>query len=413
MRPEEVMQKYETYINPSSTRLFRFMGLSSIEARAEGWTITDTEGTEFIDCLGGFGMFAVGHKHPKVVEAVERELRAMPMCGKVLFNEPAALLAEKLAEITPGALQYNFFCNSGTEAVEGCLKVARLATGRRKFVAAKNAFHGKTFGSLTATGRDMYRDPFKPLLEGFVHVPFNDLSALEDAVDEETAAVILEPVQGEGGINVPADGYMKQAEEIAHKKGALLIADEVQTGIGRTGAWFGVNHDGARPDLMAVAKALGGGIMPLGSVVGTEAAWKGLIEAPFLHTSTFGGGQMACAAGVATLQVIEEENLLQRSAETGAYFKRGIEEIAREFPQVIKEVRGRGMMIGMDLVKEGAGGMLMALMIDQHVIVAYTLNNPKVIRIEPPLTMPKQVVDHVLEVLRSGIKQVASVIDDL
>lgn len=413
MRPEEVMQKYETYINPSSTRLFRFMGLSSIEAQAEGWTITDTEGTEFIDCLGGFGMFAVGHKHPKVVEAVERELRAMPMCGKVLFNEPAALLAEKLAEITPGALQYNFFCNSGTEAVEGCLKVARLATGRRKFVAAKNAFHGKTFGSLTATGRDMYRDPFKPLLEGFVHVPFNDLSALEDAVDEETAAVILEPVQGEGGINVPADGYMKQAEEIAHKKGALLIADEVQTGIGRTGAWFGVNHDGARPDLMAVAKALGGGIMPLGSVVGTEAAWKGLIEAPFLHTSTFGGGQMACAAGVATLQVIEEENLLQRSTETGAYFKRGIEEIAREFPQVIKEVRGRGMMIGMDLVKEGAGGMLMALMIDQHVIVAYTLNNPKVIRIEPPLTMPKQVVDHVLEVLRSSIKQVAAAIDDL
>ena len=413
MHPEEVMQKYETYINPSSTRLFRFMGLSSIEAQAEGWTITDTEGTEFIDCLGGFGMFAVGHKHPKVVEAVERELRAMPMCGKVLFNEPAALLAAKLAEITPGALQYNFFCNSGTEAVEGCLKVARLATGRRKFVAAKNAFHGKTFGSLTATGRDMYRDPFKPLLEGFVHVPFNDLPALEDAVDEETAAVILEPVQGEGGINVPADGYMKQAEEIAHKKGALLIADEVQTGIGRTGTWFGVNHDGARPDLMAVAKALGGGIMPLGSVIGTEAAWKGLIEAPFLHTSTFGGGQMACAAGVATLQVIEEENLLQRSAETGAYFKRGIKEIAREFPQVIKEVRGRGMMIGMDLVKEGAGGMLMALMIDQRVIVAYTLNNPKVIRIEPPLTMPKQVVDHVLEALRSSIKQVAAAIDDL
>lgn len=413
MNPEEVMQKYEKYINPSSTRLFRFMGLSSVEARAEGWIITDTEGTEFIDCLGGFGMFAVGHKHPKVVEAVERELHNMPMCGKVLFNEPAAKLAEKLVEITPGDLQYNFFCNSGTEAVEGCLKVARLATGRKKFVAAHNAFHGKTFGSLTATGRDMYRDPFKPLLEGFTHIPFNDITALEAAVDEETAAVILEPVQGEGGINVPADGYMKQAEEIAHKKGALLIADEVQTGIGRTGTWFGVEHDGAKPDLMAVAKALGGGIMPIGSVIGTEAAWKGLIEAPFLHTSTFGGGQMACAAGVATLQVIEEENLLQRSAETGAYFKKGIEAIAKEFPQVIKEVRGRGMMIGMDLTKEGAGGMLMALMIDQHIVVAYTLNNPKVIRIEPPLTMPKSVVDHVLEVMRNCFKQVAEAINDL
>lgn len=413
MKPEIVMEKYEKYINPSSTRLFRFMGLSSVEAHAEGWIITDTEGTEFIDCLGGFGMFAVGHKHPKVVEAVERELHHMPMCGKVLFNEPAALLAEKLAEITPGALQYNFFCNSGTEAVEGCLKVARLATGRKKFVAARNAFHGKTFGSLTATGRDMYRDPFKPLLEGFTHIPFNDIPALEAAVDEDTAAVILEPVQGEGGINVPADGYMKRAEEIAHAHGALLIADEVQTGIGRTGKWFGVDYDGAKPDLMAVAKALGGGIMPIGSVIGTEDAWKGLIEAPFLHTSTFGGGQMACSAGVATLQVIEEENLLQRSAETGAYFKKGIEAIAKEFPQVIREVRGRGMMIGMDLTKEGAGGMLMALMIDRRVIVAYTLNNPKVIRIEPPLIMPKEVADHVLEVLRDSVKQIAEVIDDL
>ena len=413
MKPEIVMEKYEKYINPSSTRLFRFMGLSSVEAHAEGWIITDTEGTEFIDCLGGFGMFAVGHKHPKVVEAVERELHHMPMCGKVLFNEPAALLAEKLAEITPGALQYNFFCNSGTEAVEGCLKVARLATGRKKFVAARNAFHGKTFGSLTATGRDMYRDPFKPLLEGFTHIPFNDIPALEAAVDEDTAAVILESVQGEGGINVPADGYMKRAEEIAHAHGALLIADEVQTGIGRTGKWFGVDYDGAKPDLMAVAKALGGGIMPIGSVIGTEDAWKGLIEAPFLHTSTFGGGQMACAAGVATLQVIEEENLLQRGAETGAYFKKGIEAIAKEFPQVIREVRGRGMMIGMDLTKEGAGGMLMALMIDRHVIVAYTLNNPKVIRIEPPLIMPKEVADHVLEVLRDSVKQIAEVIDDL
>lgn len=413
MTPEEVMTKYEKYINPSATRLFRFMGLASVEGHAEGWTITDTEGTEFIDCLGGYGMFAVGHRNPKVVEAVDRELHAMPMCGKVLFNEPAARLAEKLAEITPGDLQYNFFCNSGTEAVEGCLKVARLATGRKKFVAASNAFHGKTFGSLTATGRDMYRDPFKPLLEGFSHVPFGDIKALEETVDGETAAVILEPVQGEGGIIVPPAGYLKAVEELCHKNGALFIADEVQTGIGRTGTWFGVNADDARPDLMAVAKALGGGVMPLGSVIGTEEAWKGLIEAPFLHTSTFGGGQMACAAGVATLEFIEEEDLLRRSAETGAYFKKGLEEIAKDYPSVIREVRGRGMMLGLDLTKEGAGGMLMALMITNHIIVAYTLNNPKVIRIEPPLTMPVSVVDHVLEVLRDCVKQVAEVIEDL
>lgn len=410
---EETITKYEKYINPAQAKLFRFMGLGSVEDSAEGWTITDTEGKQFIDCLGGYGMFALGHRHPKVVEAVERELHKMPMCGKVLFNRQMADLAESLADITPGALQYSFFVNSGTEAVEGCLKIARLATGRKKFVAANNAFHGKTFGSLTATGRDLYRDPFKPLLNDFTHVEYGDIVALEAVVDEETAAVILEPIQGEGGIIVPPNGYLKKAKEICQAKGALLIADEVQTGIGRTGNWFGVNHDNVTPDLMAVAKALGGGIMPIGAIVGTPEAWQGLIEAPFLHTSTFGGNQLACAAGVATIKAIKDEDLLRRSSEAGAYLKAGLEKIAEEFPSVVAQVRGRGMMIGIELTKEGAGGMLMSLMIDKRIIVAYTLNNPKVIRMEPPLIMPISVIDYVLENFREAVKITAGVIEDL
>lgn len=410
---EETISKYEKYINPAQAKLFRFMGLASVEGHAEGWTITDSEGREFIDCLGGYGMFALGHRHSKVVEAVEKALHTMPMCGKVLFNRPMADLAEALAEITPGDLQYSFFVNSGTEAVEGCLKVARLATKRKKFVAANNAFHGKTMGSLTATGRDLYREPFKPLLDGFTHVPFGDIAAMESAVDEETAAVILEPIQGEGGIIIPPAGYLRQVKELCEAKGALFIADEVQTGIGRTGAWFGVNHEDVKPDLMACAKALGGGVMPIGAIIGTPRAWQGLIEAPFLHTSTFGGNQLACAAGVAAISVIKEENLLERGAETGAYLKAGLESIAAEFPSVISEVRGRGMMIGIELTKEGAGGMLMSLMIDKSIIVAYTLNNPKVIRMEPPLIMPKEVVDYVLEQFRDAVATTASVIEDL
>ena len=410
---EETISKYEKYINPAQAKLFRFMGLASVEGHAEGWTITDSEGREFIDCLGGYGMFALGHRHPKVVEAVEKALHTMPMCGKVLFNRPMADLAEALAEITPGDLQYSFFVNSGTEAVEGCLKVARLATKRKKFVAANNAFHGKTMGSLTATGRDLYREPFKPLLDGFTHVPFGNIAAMESAVDEETAAVILEPIQGEGGIIIPPAGYLRQVKELCEAKGALFIADEVQTGIGRTGAWFGVNHEDVKPDLMACAKALGGGVMPIGAIIGTPRAWQGLIEAPFLHTSTFGGNQLACAAGVAAISVIKEENLLERGAETGAYLKAGLESIAAEFPSVISEVRGRGMMIGIELTKEGAGGMLMSLMIDKSIIVAYTLNNPKVIRMEPPLIMPKEVVDYVLEQFRDAVATTASVIEDL
>lgn len=410
---EETIAKYEKYINPAQAKLFRFMGLGSVESNAEGWTITDSEGNKFIDCLGGYGMFAVGHKNPYVVQAVEKELHSMPMCGKVLFNRQMADLAEKLAEITPGDLQYSFFVNSGTEAVEGCMKVARLATKRKKFVAAENAFHGKTMGSLTATGRDLYRDPFKPLLDGFTHVPYGDIAAMEQAVVEETAAVILEPVQGEGGIIVPPAGYLQQVRALCDKYGALLIADEVQTGIGRTGKWFGVDHENVKPDLMSCAKALGGGVMPIGAIIGTEKAWAGLIEAPFLHTSTFGGNQMACAAGIATIDYIKNENLLERSSEVGAYFKAGLEKIQTEFPEVIAEVRGRGMMLGIELTKEGAGGMLMSLMIDKKIIVAYTLNNPKVIRIEPPLIMPKDVVDYVLDEFRSAVSFTASVIEDL
>lgn len=410
---EETISKYERFINPAQAKLFRFMGLGSIEASAEGWTITDSEGRQFIDCLGGYGMFAIGHRNPKVVEAVEKELHGMPMCGKVLFNRPMADLSEALAEITPGDLQYSFFVNSGTESVEGCLKVARLATKRPKFVAAENAFHGKTMGSLTATGRDLYRDPFKPLLNGFTHVPYGDAEALRTVVDEETAAVILEPIQGEGGIIVPPVGYMKEAKAICEAKGALLIADEVQTGIGRTGEWFGVNHDEVTPDLMACAKALGGGVMPIGAIIGSPKAWQGLIEAPFLHTSTFGGNQLACAAGVAAINFIKEENVLDRGREAGSYFIAGLKKIADEFPAVIKEVRGKGMMIGIELTKEGAGGMLMSLMIDKNIIVAYTLNNPKVIRMEPPLIMPKEVIDHVLEVFHEAVETTSSVIEDL
>ena len=310
MYVEETIEKYEKYLNPAVARLFRFMGLASVETKAEGWIITDSDGREFIDCLGGYGMFCLGHRHPKIVEAVKGALDTIPMCGEILFNRPMADLAERLAEITPGNLQYSFFVNSGTEAVEGALKIARLATGRKKYIAAQNAFHGKTYGSLTATGRDLFRKPFEPLLQNFTHVEFGNIAAMEAAIDTDTAAVILEPVQGEGGIIVPPAGYLTAVRNLCDKNGVLMIADEVQTGIGRTGKWFAVDHEGVTPDIMALAKALGGGIMPIGSFTATPEVWSGLIESPFLHTSTFGGNQMACVAGIATLKVIEEEDLL-------------------------------------------------------------------------------------------------------
>ncbi|MDD3928150.1 MAG: aminotransferase class III-fold pyridoxal phosphate-dependent enzyme, partial [bacterium] len=232
---EETLEKFGRYHNPSLARLLKFTGYAAVEEYAEGVRITDSEGRTFIDCGGGYGVFSLGHRHPRVVQAVKDQLDRMPMSSKVLINKQLADLAERLAQVTPGELQYSFFCNSGTEAVEGALKIARLATGRTRIVAAENAFHGKTFGGMSASGRDIYKEPFQPLVPGFEHVPFGDTAAMAAAVNGETAAVILEPIQGEGGVVVPPDEYLPAVRQICDEHGVLLILDEVQTGLGRTG----------------------------------------------------------------------------------------------------------------------------------------------------------------------------------
>ncbi|HMM21393.1 MAG TPA: aminotransferase class III-fold pyridoxal phosphate-dependent enzyme [Selenomonadales bacterium] len=409
----ETIDKYEQFVNPAVAKLFRFMGLATVEWEAQGSVIRDIDGKEYIDCLGGYGVFSLGHRHPKVVEAVKGQLDRMPMSSKVLFDKPMADLAALLAEITPGDLQYSFIGNSGTEAVEGALKLARIHTGRSKVVAALNSFHGKTLGALSATGRDLFRDPFRPLLTGFSHVPFGDAAALEQAVDADTAAVILEPIQGEGGIIVPPDDYLPKAREICDRHGALLICDEVQTGLGRTGKMFAVDHYQVVPDIMATAKALGGGVMPIGAFTARPHIWEKYVTAPFLHTSTFGGNPLACAAAAAAIGVIREEGLAEKAANTGAYFTGRLKVLAQDYPEVIREVRGRGLMIGVELQKEGIGGFLMSELINRSVLVAYTLNNPKVIRIEPPLSISQTQVDTVLEAFAHGVEAAQDMIEDL
>ncbi|WP_371369309.1 Putrescine aminotransferase [Sporomusa rhizae] len=409
----ETIEKYEKYINPAVAKLFRFMGLSTIEWEAQGNVIRDIEGKEYIDCLGGYGVFSLGHRHPKVVEAVKAQLDLMPLSSKVLFDKPMADLAELLAEITPGDLQYSFFVNSGAEAVEGSLKLARLHTGRTKIIATTNSFHGKTLGALSATGREMFRDPFQPLLTGFSHVPFGDIDSLREAVDDDTAAVIIEPIQGEGGIIVPPDTYLASVREICDKTGALLICDEIQTGLARTGKMFAVEHYNVIPDIITTAKALGGGVMPIGAFTARPHVWDKYIISPFLHTSTFGGNPLACAAGVAAIKVIKEEGLIHKAEKSGNYFLGKLRSLAKAYPQIIKEVRGKGLMIGIELTKEGIGGLILSEMIDKGVLIAYTLNNPKVIRIEPPLIVTEQQIDYVIDAFTSALEKADSMLEDL
>lgn len=405
--PERLVQatldKYARYINAGLAKLYRFADVQTMEWEASGAVIRDIHGKEYIDCSGGPAVFNVGHRHPRVIAAVEEQLRRMPMSVRAMPRQGEADLAELLAQITPGDLQYTFFANSGAEANEGALKLARLATGRTEIVGAEGAFHGKTMGALSASGREKYKTPFQPLVPGFRHVPFGDIEAMDRAVTAQTAAVILEPIQGENGVVVPPDPYLPAVREICTRRGALLIFDEVQTGLGRTGKMFACEHWGVVPDILTMAKALGGGVVPIGAFTGRAGVWRALESNPYLHSSTFGGNPLACAAGIATIRVIQDEHLAERAAELGGYLSDRLLQVARRHPRVVREVRGKGLLVGMEFTDPDIVLLVTAEALHRGVIVFYSLNNAATFRIAPPLIITKAQLDRAVEALDEAI----------
>lgn len=377
----------------------------AMEWSAQGYTITDTKGREYLDFLGGYGIFAAGHRHPKIVQAVIEQLGRMPLGSKELLHPQGGWLAKKLAQIAPGDLRYSFFCNSGTEAVEGAIKLARLYTKKTDFICAENCYHGKSLGALSATYRKKFRDPFAPLVPGFHHVPFGDAAAIEAAITDKTAAVLLEPFQGEGGIRIPPHGYLKQVRELCDRKNVLLILDEIQCGLGRTGKMWGCDHEQVVPDILCSAKALGGGILPLGAFIGTEKVWAPLNDWPTIHTSTFGGNPLACAAGLAAINVIEEEHLPARAARVGAYLISGLKKMQERHGEFLKEVRGLGLFVGMEFVSGKVGDLLYELFLEHGVLVASILATPEIIRLEPPLIIDEKVVDDFLQRFEAALRE--------
>jgi putrescine aminotransferase len=379
---------------------------SIVEWSGEGCLIRDVRGREFIDCLGGFGIFALGHRHPKVIAAVKAQMDRLALHSQWMLNPRSADAARRLAEITPGDLRKTFWCSTGTEAVEGALKLARLHTGKRKFVSAINSFHGKTLGSLSVTGRDVFRKPFLPLLEA-TFVPYGDAAAIDAAIDSDTAAVILEPIQGEGGVIVPPDDYLPAVRQICSRRGVLMLLDEVQTGLGRTGEMFGCNHSGVVPDIMSLGKAISGGVIPCAAFHTTDEIFNSFHPNPFYHTSTFGANPMATTAAAATIQTLQEENLVMRSKAMGEYFRAGLKHLQELFPAIIRDVRGRGLLIGVEIVDAKVGEALAERMFERNVLIAYTLNKPEVIRIEPPLIITRELIDVALERFEDSLQEVS------
>lgn len=399
---QEVFENYKQYLNPPLARVMRLSG-SPVEVRAQGCTIWDQNGKAYLDFAGGYGVFTLGHSHPRVVAAVKEQLDHMSLSGKTMFNVMLGRAAKRLAELAPGDLQISFWCNSGTEAVEGAIKLARVATGRAKIVATGNAYHGKTLGALSISGRETFQTPFRPLLADVEQIPFGDASAL-DAALVDAAAFIVEPVQGEGGVNVPPPGYLRAAREACDRAGALLIADEVQSGLGRCGYRFAVDRDGVVPDIMTLAKGLSGGVIPVGAFIARPDVWmRAYGKAPLLHTSTFGGGQLACAAALAAMEVLEDDHLAQNARDRGEQLLAGCRALAAEFPSVVSEVRGLGLLVGAELTNEGYGGWIIPEMLKHGVTAAWTLNQQRVIRLEPPLVVTAQEVEKALAAFRAGV----------
>ncbi len=355
--------------------------------RGQGARLWDSDGREYIDCVGGQGAANLGHANPAVAAAIAQQAQTLISCPEMFYNDQRAELEAKLCAITH--MPRVFLCNSGAEANEAAIKFARLSTGRTGMVATMRGFHGRTMGALSATWEKKYRQPFEPLVPGVTHVPYNDLAALDAAVTDQTAAVLLEVVQGEGGVNPGAPEYLLGAQELCRSRGALLIIDEVQTGFGRTGRMFAHQHYGLQPDLLNLAKSIAGGL-PMGATLIGERV--GELPAQ-THGSTFGGNPLACAASLAAIGYLEEHGLPERAAELGAWFKAALSEIQSP---LVREVRGLGLMVGMEL-KQKVTPFLQALMAEGVMALPAGLT---VMRFLPPLVIEKDDLVKVVETVK-------------
>lgn len=365
----------------------------------KGVYVTDSDGNEYIDALAGIAVNSLGHSHPRVVEAVQQQAASLMHISNFYYSEPQSKLVEKLAEVT--GLDQAFLCNSGAEAMEGSIKLARKYGSIREkkgtIISMENCFHGRTLGTI-AMGKEKYQKGFHPLPKGFEQVPVNDIEALKVKADEETIAIVIEPVQGEGGVNPVQEEYLRQVRALCDEHDILLILDEIQCGIARTGKMFAYQHYGVLPDIVASAKALGNGF-PIGAVITKKEVAEAFEHGE--HGTTYGGNPLASAAAYATLSVMQEENIPEQAAEKGAYFMNRLHSVAQEH-EAIKEVRGRGLMIGVELNFEG--GDVVKEMMKRGVLSNCASGN--VMRFVPPLIITKEEIDTVINIFLESLKAV-------
>jgi len=387
---------------------------AAVEWSGSGAVFKDILGREYLDFLGGYGMMDLGWSHAEVVNTVKAQLNRSPMPSQELLDPLRGVLARLLASITPGDLKYSWFGASGTEANEAAMKIAKLYTGKSAFIVGVRAFHGKTMGSLSLMGKSDYRSPMGQMYAGQVyHVPFGDADAVEkqleicEKVGIGVAAVVFEPIQGESGAIVPPDDFWPRIRAATKKYGVLLIADEVQTGLGRTGKLWGVEHWDVVPDILTAAKSLGGGVMPISAVTTTEEIFHPMMYPnPFMHTTTTGGGALACAAAISAIHVTLREKLWEQAAEKGEYLIPELEKFASQYPQIYEKITGKGLLIGMHFKTPEIGYKVASGLFKRGVLVAGTLTSAQTVRVEPPLVVTKEQMDMLLNRLSDTLNEI-------
>ena len=404
---EETRFNFDNHINPGFLEYRKSAGgdQMAMEWMAKGDTFTDLHGKEYIDCLGGFGAFNCGHRHDTVLTAVKNQLDKQPLSSAELIDANRSLLARILADVTPGDLQFTFFTSSGTEAIECGMKMATLATGRHYFIAFKNDFHGKTHGALSLTSKEHFRGPFLPLLQGARFAPYGDVEYLEKMLDvmefigELPAAIVYEPIQGEGGVIVPPDDFIPAIRRLCTKYDIMMIADEVQVGMGRTGYLFATDYNDVAPDILCLGKSISGSVVPLSACVCSERAFRGMFPDPLLHSTTTGGNPLATAAGIAAFNVILGEDLCGKARKGEQLFRAGIEPLMKKYPELLVDFRGRGLMLCMEFCDGDKGYEVVFEAFNRRLLLSGSLINARTIRIEPPLNITEEHIKEAIAIL--------------
>jgi putrescine aminotransferase len=394
---DPVLARYRKHLSSGRASLGEMFG-GDVEVHATGPWVRTSSGRELLNC-GGYGVFITGARHPRVLAEVRAQLDRNPVATRLLLEPQAALAAEALASVTPAGLDRVHFACSGTEAVEAALKLAR-ANGRRHVIGMVDGYHGKTLGALSVTGKALFQKPFLPLLPGVSHVPYGSTQALADALtshDDGTVCVVLEPVQGEAGVIVPPAGYLREVAALCRRHQAFLVLDEVQTGLGRLGAWWGADREDVVPDVLLAGKALGGGVVPVSALVATDEAFAPFDRDPFIHTSTFSGAPLGMAAVRGAIAAIQEDDLVTRADRLGRQLSSELGRLCEQIFGDLATLRGVGLLIGIELSVDGLAGELLLELMAARVIANHSLNSDRVLRLTPPAVLDEREVGFLLD----------------